>query len=763
MSYFSSAAAAHWITGPARSGKTAQLVAQFQAWMAEPVSSPALGQREAALRQGPALLVFAATGDNRLALVERLTVATGGQYPVRTTTPVAFFEAEVTLFWPLLLEQLALPPRFPLRLRPETEQALALELWQPLLESGAPLAQEGVRPAAMVRRILDLHLLAASSGESVAAIAPRLRAGMASALGEAALWEAMGEALIQWRRWCLERGLLTYGVLTELYSQYLLPDLAYQAQLLRRYDGILADDGDEYPAIAADLFSLWLDSERPLLVTYNPNGCTRLGFGADPEAMAALACRCQTTVLAPAPDSLEPRYGDGILRLVESGGLGYGGVDLADFIEGPFFALQTVSRAQLLRAIAETIIQGIQSGQVTPAEVAILGPGVDAIARHSLIEILRKQGIRLEPLQEQRPLSSAPMVRALLTLLAFVYPGLGRDIAVEQVAEMLVVLSLSLAPVSLEPGEAAVETDAAAQAQPRIDPVRAGLLADHCYQPSPELPQLLPVAQFSRWDRLGYQATEAYDRLRQWIDNQRLQQQQRLILSPVVVLDRAIQTFLWNGSALAYDQLAALRELMESAQHFWEVETRLAQAVQGTPVAASRGTLPSNLSQQNAPSAVARFIELLRSGTVAANPYPAQSPNSQAQAVTLATVFQYRISRPRHRWLFWLDVSSSLWVTTGTGLFGAGLFLRTALSAAASGAAPAQLSSAEAIRLAEARLTQTLSDLLGRATERIYLCASELSTSGQVQAGPLLALVEMAAAVQPLAADSLAADSAKLG
>lgn len=773
---------ARWITGPARSGKTAELVAQFQQWMAAvPASAPADGT----LDQGPALLVFAATGDNRLSLVERLTVATGGGYPLRTTTPLAFFEAEVTLFWPLLVERLALQPRFPLRLRPETEQALALALWQPQLEEG-PLAQAGVSPERMARRILDLHLLAASGGEAVEAVGARLGAGMASALGTVELWQAMGEALVQWHRWCLERGLLTYGLLTELYRQQLLPEPTYQAQLLRRYDGILADDVDEYPAIAADLFSVWLDQGRPLALTYNPNGGTRLGFGADPEALAALAPRCERLGLAPAVDSLAPRYGDGLLHLVESGGLGYGEVDLGAFLEGPFFALQTVSRAQLLRAIAETIIGGVQSGQVTPAEVAILGPGVDHIARYSLMEMLRKQGIRLEPLQEQRPLSSAPMVRALLTLLAFVYPGLGRDLTLEQVAEMLVVLSLSAPPFAVPASVETLEAAATApgqtgdrgehRAQPRIDPVRAGLLADHCYRPDPDLPQLLPLEKFARWDRLGYQAAEVYARLRQWIENQRLQQQQRLTLSPVVVLDRAIQAFLWNGSALAYDQLAALRELMESAQHFWQVETRLAQVAQpgisvgvdprrseglvgaglagaGAGVAAGGGAdgAGAGLSRRDAPGAVARFIELLRSGAVAANPYPAKPLESQLNAVTLATVFQYRISHPSHRWLFWLDASSSLWLTTGTGLFGAGVFLRSA----GQGEALPRQGGAEAMRLAEARLEQSLRNLLGRATERIYFCASELSTSGQVQAGPLVPLVEMAAAVQPLPAPEL--------
>jgi len=787
-----------WINGPARSGKTAQLIELFNDWTTVgKATSTAIAGRQAAARQadsqGPALLLFAATGDNRLALVDRLTEATGGQYPIRSTTPLAFFEAEVTLFWPLLVERLGLNPQFPLRLRPETEQALARSLWQPLLEDGSPLAQEGVSPERMVRRILDIHLLAASGNVPAESIGLRLQGGMASALGSEPLWQAMGEALLQWRRWCLQRGLLTYGILTELYGQQLLADPSYQQQLLRRYDGFLADDVDEYPAIAASLFSFVLDQNCPIALTYNPNGATRLGFGADPDALKELAPRCERIELEPASDSLEPRFGDRVLRLIDSGGLsgesgpsqlnrppaevsggGSGDLDLADFWEGPFHAIQGISRAQLLRAIANEIIRGVHSGQVAPAEIAILGPGVDPIARYTLMEILRKQNIRLEPLLEQRPLSSAPMVRALLTLLAFIYPGLGQLVTVDQVAEMLVVLSLSTVPVALledtAAGDAATRNATASNktmsTKPAIDAVRAGLLADHCYRPDPQCPQLLPVEQFARWDRLGYQATAAYQTLCQWIENQRLQQQQRLTLSPVVVLDRAIQTFLWNGSLLSYDQLAALRELMEAAQHFWQVEQRLGQ-VQGiqTPVSPERASplaaelertpadpeqpegrsqpqpaSPAETQPYSSTSAVARFIQLLRSGAISANPYPAKPLESQPDAVTLATIFQYRISRPQHRWLFWLDASSSLWITTGTGLFGAGVFLSSA---------PPRQTSADALRLAEARLEQSLRNLLGRATERIYLGASELSTAGQPQMGPMLPLVEIAAAMQP--------------
>ena len=58
----------------------------------------------------------------------------------------------------------------------------------------------------------------------------------------------MGELLLLWRKWCLERGLLTYGLIYELYWRYLLPNPKYQQHLTNRYQAVFADDVDDYPS-----------------------------------------------------------------------------------------------------------------------------------------------------------------------------------------------------------------------------------------------------------------------------------------------------------------------------------------------------------------------------------------------------------------------------------------------------------------------------------------------------------------------------------
>ena len=114
---------------------------------------------------------------------------------------------------------------------------------------------------------------------------------------------------------------------------------------------------------------------------------------------------------------------------------------LAEDIPASLHCIQTVSRAELLRQLAEDIYRAVTSGVIAPEEIAIIGPGVDAIARYALREMLVPRGIAVDALNEQRAIASSSTVRALLTLMGLVYPGLGRLINREEVAEMVVVLS----------------------------------------------------------------------------------------------------------------------------------------------------------------------------------------------------------------------------------------------------------------------------------------------------------------------------------
>ncbi|MDB9383648.1 recombinase family protein, partial [Nodularia spumigena CS-584] len=464
-----------WIVGASRSGKTARLVDIFSDWLqsenhvrasfytknSDALKGGAIAPDSHLQKTAPRVLVLAANSENRRELADKIVTATQGKYPVRAKTMLGFFQDEVILFWPLLIQSLKLKAQFPVRLRPETEQELATKLWHSQLNT-ATLQSAGVNESRLVRRILDLFQLAAYSGTPCEDIAQILHTG----LPENAIDlepEFLVSLLLDWRDWCLERGLLSYGIITELYSQKLLSDRHYQQHLTQRYQAVLADDVDDYPGVARQLFDFLLNQGAVGAFSYNPDGAVRLGLGADPQYLAGLAERCQieTLTTSPLPSLAEQLLTPMVELVTESMMLS----SLPDSVQ----LIQTTSRAQLLRDTAEEIAKAINSGQVQAEDVAIIAPGLDAIARYTLVEILSKQNIPVESLNEQRPLISSPVIRALLTMLALVYPGLGRLVDREAVAEMLVIFSR----------KPEISTDHT-PLPTRIDPVRAGLITDYC-------------------------------------------------------------------------------------------------------------------------------------------------------------------------------------------------------------------------------------------------------------------------------------------
>lgn len=709
-----------WITGGALSGKTQTLVDWFQ------------GLRDQ-LPPGSRVLALAASSETRWALMERLAAV--GWPAIDCTTPLGFFEQEVMLFYPLLAERAGFVPQFPLLLRPENEQELAGQLWGPALAENpdAPIAQP-LRERA-VRRLLDLLQLAANSGTDLAEIPDRLVQGLgpAAAVELPGNWvDRAGALIVEWRDWCLRRGLLTYGLVSWLYGHFLLSDPRYLDRLQRRYQVVLADDTDDFPALAGRLLTLLQEGGAWAGYTHNRDGASRLGLGADPAALQPLADRCTDHLdLGRANHDLVQRVAPLLTTVAREP---FAIAPWAEAWPPTVQVLTTIARAQLLRETAETIVQAVQTETLQPQDIAVISPGLDSIAGYTLASILRDRGLPVTLLGNQRPLISSPTVRSLLTLWTLVYSGLGDWLNREDVAEMLVGLSTEPDPWLATPEPAATgagsigteaELDLAlpdlAETSPTglrraIDPVRAGLIADHCFRPDRQRPELLPVEVFARWDRLGYRATMAYQKLRSWISEQQQQLRQRLVRSPLIVLDRAVQQFLWHGGRLDPAELAALRELLEAAHRYWDISHRI------DPQAPETET-------------IREFIALLRRGTIAANPFPSQVLNPAPSGITLANIFQYRTARLSHRWHFWLDASSPLWPRGGAAvLFGSPLFLQDWNGRRRT---PDDEEQADLDRF-----DRVVHDLLGRCRDRLYLCHSDLSVTGQDQLGPMRPVID---------------------
>jgi hypothetical protein len=662
-----------WYTGESRSGKTQQLVATAVDWL------PQMAGRQ--------LLLLAANDENKRSLHDQIAIATTGRYPIRAQTPLGFLQEQVHLFYPWIAAAAQLPAIIPLRLRPETEQMLATRLWQPELQMQSWQTLK-ITEYRLVRRLLDLMQLAANGMVNIVDIPDRLQL----AYGENELFPWMSELMTTWQAWCLEKGLLTYGLSTDLYWRYLWPHSQYRAYFDARYGAVIADDADDYPAIIYPVLESFGVSPRPMAISYNPHGQIQLGLKSDPTHLLKLQQHCHVVDLAPALPALQPE-GDLVSDIITTVNDPSNWLDLPTNIR----EIGRRTRGELLRVVVEKIAIAIETDQIKASEIAIIVPGLDNIARYTITEKLTARGIPVTALNDQRPLFSSPCVRSILTLLALSLPNLGQTIGRDRVAEMLVELS------GERIGSSIIKV---------IDPVRAGLIADHCYSPSPTQPQLQPLTDFLRWDRMGARAAACYQRIWTWL-------QSPPATNMLGLIDGAIGEFFERGELLSFDRLMALRALMETAQHYWQVMERV----------------ENNETEADWP---AQFILLLQQGTVSANPYPSNPLTIGNQGVTLANIFQYRSSKHCHRWHFWLDVGSELWAKGGSAsLYGFHCFLQDWDGA--------MLTPDMEEIFDRQRLARVLRDLLLRIDEQLYLCNSDLAVDGQDQVGPLLTLVSRAA------------------
>lgn len=682
-----------WMLGGARSGKTAALVERYRDWVDRGADSRTI-------------FAFAANSHLSRELTQRLQQATSNRVAIAVQTPVGFFQHEVLLYWPLLQAEMGLLARFPLVLKPENEQDIATRLFERDLAAGA-IALEGYSRSRIVRQVVDNVQVAALAGVPAAEIGERLVRGRAEdSPVSPAMLEQVGELAQRFRDRCLNQGLLTYGLMTELYGQVLLPHPLYRQQFLQRCRYLLADDVDEYPAILATTFEWLLAENRPAAFSFNPDGAVRLGYGADPLRLERLAGSCAVQTL-PAPPSCATDWSAIDLVLSDPVSATWG----ADAIAlHSMSSIQATTRRELLRAVADEALAAIRGGRLRPDEIAIVGPGLDDIAAYALESWFDAAGIPVCRLDTSQPLWTVPLVRAVLVLMALIYPNCGGALTPDAVAEMLAIAT-----------------------QNRIDPVRAGAIADWCFRPGSDRPALLsvmarPEVAASRTGadgaglgvallgyRLGAKASQAYEALVRWV----AERQQQAPPPLPEFFDRAVREF-WLESSLSYRQAIAYRALQDVAQRYESVAQRLGQT---------------------GPDVAAGFYELLAAGTVTAKP---DTTDLERSGIVLGTTYQYRLTHQAHRWQFWLDAGSSLW-NAAFSSFGS-FRLKNPYVFLSDWRGEAWTAERTQTVLDE-QLQRVTRDLLQRCRDRIILCHSDYSISGGEASGPLLPLVDNALAV----------------
>lgn len=466
-----------------------------------------------------------------------------------------------------------------------------------LVEERAPaFAEVAASPQRIAIQIAsNINTVAAASGVPLHEIGPRLEA--ASRRDRYAVYTAVQEVLEAYRRITLESGVLDYGTSLELFRSVLLRSPLYGSSLQRRYRHLLVDDLDEsspaqqeFMAVAAPL----LDS---CAFAFNLDGGHSVFMGAQPTlAMQRFRPDSSVAELERSHTCSEKMFsfGDGLYRRI------MGGVRPSRRFEDVVQEqIRTDLRGEMIKEVAQAIGRLIGRG-VSPGQIAVISPHIDRALEVAVRRTV--PGGKVQNLSLSRRLLDERAARAVITLASLAHPQWAVSLGRGAVADALRVL--------LE-----------------LDPIRASVLADQVIRAG-ALPAL-DDTDLRR--RVGFERSEAYDRLKTWIEERSGREHE---------IDEFCQAVF--GELLA--PLRPERETVHSTQQLLFSAHRFRRAMERVRPDEVHGS---------------GYLTMLLEGTVAADPL--ESYLHDEGALVLATPFAYLSGHLTSQYQVWVDVASDAW------------------------------------------------------------------------------------------------------
>lgn len=534
------------------------------------------------------------------ALMDRVFRTQPGLAQSQVFTYFGFVQRELTRFWPLA--EPALPPGSPVLapvfLTTDTIQFILEHLVKKHQRAGwfKGVVASPDRIAIQIADNLNKVAVAGLDRNKIAAYLKSALPGMGGTPAFDQLQEVAGEFVDL----CLEARLLNYSLAVELY-QVLCRSPVYLRQLTSEVRQMVVLSLDETVPAAQDLIGLLLDTVDFACLTYSIDGGHSIFFGADPTGAENLAVRCKMRHLenlTPCPETTL-RWSGELARAIL--GEGYHPAPCPILME----PVEADLRTELIAGVGQRILKLLDLG-APPREIAVIAPFVDRVLEFALDRELAPRGITVNNITRSSRLLDDPYALALVTLAELAHPHWNMDPGFGNILEtMNLVLDL--------------------------DPVRSGLIAGHAATSSPPgLTGLPPLAR----SRVGYAATEKYDRLARWL--------QEYAPRPELPVDMFLQRVF--GEILS--PLRPTREQISSCS--------------GIITAAVKFTTALGKLGRHFPEPAGKyFVRMIRSGTLAAESLA--RPEPKPDTVILSTPYAYLTGGLSSQYQFWLDVSSETW------------------------------------------------------------------------------------------------------
>ncbi len=433
-----------------------------------------------------------ALGQPYITALRGLAAHRGGQVALHTIGSLSRHMVES--FWFLVAGPAGFkhPSHLPNFLSLELAQYFMTRVIEPLVEERDYFNSVRIDRPRLYSQIVDNMNKAAVVGFPISEIGSRMKGALAGGVEQAHIFDDAQTCAIAFRRYCLERNLLDFSLLVEVFRKHVWAALPARNYLRGRCQHLIADGIEEDNPASHALLRDLLESCQSALIIYDRDAGFRRFLGADPDNALRFRDRCdiRATLDESFVMGVETRALGGQLaaQLGACGGL-QGEIDPRPAL----IAGAQRYHPEMVDWVARQVEALIGAKGASANEIVILAPFLSDSLRFGLADGLARRGIPLRSHRPSRALRDEPAARALLTLARLAHPQWGLP-----PTDFDIVFALMTAIKDL-------------------DLVRAKLLTEMLYRQG----RLLPFAEVrspDMQDRVTYELGERYDRLAAWIN-----------------------------------------------------------------------------------------------------------------------------------------------------------------------------------------------------------------------------------------------------
>jgi hypothetical protein len=537
----------------------------------------------------------------------------------------AWVRRELLMNWPLLESSGALPGAAPVAEPLCIGLAAAQEVMRDIIAQLAgnypALDKCFSQPPQRVIQVLDAYARMVEHGLDPKEVVGRLNAGHWLGPNSEELHAFVGEAIANYRAFCLKHRVLDHALQLELYSRHLLPQARYRAQLAKEVEFLLVDNIEETLPVAQEVIAGLLTSCRGVVLVRDQNGGLRDYLGGDPVGADCLieACEKRSMTLPISPlVTIAQRLADSIRQGLEAAApIPVLGAPVR--VHSPY-----TLRVEMFKALGSRLTQLLQAG-VPEHEIVVIAPLIDPLLAWHLRQLLASLGRPLRVLSGSNRVIDHRSVRILVTLARGARPAWSKPSLDDDVAEVLEAL-LQLHPLE------------AARLQKLVYVMGAWLAPDKL-----------------SWPKNLAGRREAYEAIYEWVSEMQtkdlpLDRLFELAFSRLYA-PRRLRALAPDGDVANGPVASPYRWGQDQALEILQIEQLINNAKQYRQLAAliavPEGEIPL------------RFLRSIYAGELAEKPLIPRG--SLPSAVTLYTAAKYAEEGPQASHQLWVDASAPQW------------------------------------------------------------------------------------------------------